>query len=82
MSLPETIQLELTVYKPKLKLKLGQLVFSKEDKKRKRLMVVSGFLPLDYLNGAKADYVCKWVSSQGKPGHEIFIEKELLIKEP
>lgn len=81
MSVPESIQLKLSVYKPKLKLKLGQLVFSKEDKKRKRLMVISGFLPLDYVNGIKADYICSWISNQGKPGNQIFTEKELLISE-
>lgn len=81
MSLPETIQIELSIYKPKLKLRLGQLVVGKKDTTRKKMMVVSGFLPIGYLGAKKADYICSWISTQGIPCKQIFREKELLIKE-
>lgn len=73
--MPETLKIEIKVFKPRLKLKLGDLVIQKNNKKGK-IMVISGFLPLD---GKKADYVCKRVSSQGKPKNEFFLENELKI---
>ena len=77
MSVPSIIKLELKTFKPKLKLQLGELVYDCQDVKRKNLMVVSGFLPENYLNGAPADYVCQWLSTQGRPRDGIFSEKEL-----
>ena len=78
MSVPETIQLELKTFKPKLKFELGALVYDYQDEKQKNLMVITGFLPLDYLNGVEADYCCKWLTNQGRPRDRIFLEKELL----
>jgi len=78
MSVPEIIKLELQTFKPKLKLQLGELVYDCQDEKQKNLMVITGFLPLDYLNGVEADYCCKWLTNQGRPRDRIFLEKELL----
>ena len=67
---------ELKSYKPFLKYRLGDVVIFKDDHK-KREMVIANFHTINYRD-RKEDYLCKWVSSQGKPFQKSFKEKELI----
>lgn len=76
MSFPENTLYELKAYKPYLKYRLGDIVIFKEDPKQ-REMVIANFHTINFRNH-KEDYLCKWISSQGKPFQKSFREKELL----
>lgn len=72
----ENTYMELKAFKPHLKLHLGDVVVFKEDPE-KRKMVIANFHTRNFRDH-KADYICKWVSSQGKPFQKSFREKELI----
>jgi hypothetical protein len=76
MTMPENTFHEIKVYKPHLRLRLGDVVAFKEDPKQ-REMVVCDFLAINYRDN-RDDYIVKGISSQGKPVQKSFKEIELL----
>ena len=77
MSFPENLAIEVELLKPLLKLKIGDLVVLKTDKKQKRKMTITALLPTGAYQNESADYSCSWITSQGKLVDAAYREKYL-----
>ena len=76
MSVPEYIELHLKVKRKKLKFQLGELVIPVEAPET-RPFVVAGFLPDGSMDDPGADYICKKLSTHGKPQNQTFKNNDL-----
>ena len=76
MTIPTDIAFFQKDYKQKLKLTIGNLVYTLEDHKKKRPMVITDFII--YSKFAKTDYLCSGISGQGVIFNKEYREKELI----
>lgn len=67
---------EIRLFKPKLRLKLGDCVYLKADKKQNTLMTVTAYASED----DNTDYVLKWLNSQ-KTMECVWMPDSALVRE-